>query len=173
MAISAELADHYIGNVHGIYYFEAIDISHPLIPSDLHYTNASFQLEGLLDNTGSATAIYLPLPFTANIPEKNTEGNQSLDLSFSNVSAELVPFVDAMIGGPQQAMSLTYRVFLSSQTNGSGHYLNQLVPAWKFEVSSATFVEDVVTMSATKLDIHNRVFPRVRYTRLAFPGLDR
>jgi hypothetical protein len=173
MAISAELIDVYTGNPDGIYYFSAIDLRHAALSVDLHYTNASFEVTGLLDNDIGDSAIYAPLPFDHTFPAKNTDGNQSLDLSFSNVTAELIRYIELMTDAPQDSMELTFRVFLSSQTNGFGHYINQLIPPWRYEVSSVSATADAVTMSATKLNTHNRVFPRVRYTAVGFPGLVR
>ncbi|MEE4661485.1 MAG: DUF1833 family protein [Halieaceae bacterium] len=173
MAISAALADVYLGNPHGVYFIEAIDIEHAALTSALHYTNASFGVTGLLDNALLDTASYIPLPFTATLPEKNTDGNQSLDLSISNVTAELVGYIDQMAAAPQSPITLTYRVFLSSQVSASGHYLNQLTPPWRYEVSSVALTATEALMSATKVNIHNRLFPRVRYTRTSFPGLAR
>lgn len=173
MAISQELADVYLGNPYNVYYFEAIDIAHTALTSDLHYTNNSFHLTGLLDNTTGESAQFSPLPFSAVLPEKNTEGNQSLGLSVSNVTTDLIDYIEQMAAAPQSPMELTYRVFLSTQKNASGAYMNQLVPAWRFEVSDVIAREQQITMSATKLNTHNRSFPRVRYTRITFPGLSR
>lgn len=173
MPISAELADVYLGNPHGIYYFEAIDIEHDALASALHYTNTSFEFTALLDNQLPDTATFTPLPFDATLPSKNTEGNQSLELSMSNVTAELIDSIRTMTSAPQSPMRLTYRVFLTTQVDGNGHYLNQLDPPWRYEVSQIPVTARELVMSATKINTHNRSFPRERYTRLRFPGLAR
>lgn len=173
MTISSELADVYLGNPDGIYFIEAIDLSHTALASDLHYTNASFRLRARLDNSLPEAATYAPLPFNATLPSKNTDGNQSLELSVSNVTAALVAAIDTMASAPESPISLSYRVFLSTQKDSSGHYLNQLTPPWRYEVSAVSLTAESATMSATKINTHNRSFPRVRYTRTRFPGLAR
>ena len=173
MAISAELQDVYLNNPANIYFFEAIDLDHQVLAAALHYTNSSKSFVGLVDNAGSATNQYTPLPFSITLPEKNTEGNQSLNISMSNVTTRLVAYINSMASAPQSPIQLTYRVYLSTQKNVSDEYLNQLTPPWKYEVSSVSLTQDAIIMSATKLNTHNRSFPRVRYTRTAFPGLAR
>lgn len=173
MPISQELADVYLGNPSGIYFIEAIDISHVALASSLHYTNNSFEITGLLDNALPDTAKFSPLPFDATLPEKNTEGNQTLDLSVSNITAELIDYITQVTNAPQSPMQLIYRIYLTTQVNAGGAYLNQLIPPWRYDVSSVSVTAQAVQMSATRLNIHNKSFPRVRYTRLTFPGLAR
>lgn len=173
MPISQELADVYLGNPDGVYFIEAIDLAHSALASTLHYTNSSFGITGLLDNAQPEHASFLPLPFDAKLPNKNTGGNQSLELSVSNISTTLVQHIVRMTEAPQESIQLAYRVFLSTQVDPAGHHINQLVPAWRYEVSSVVVTGDAVQMSATKVNIHNRSFPRVRYTRITFPGLSR
>jgi hypothetical protein len=173
MAISAELQDVYLNNPHGIYFMEAIDIDHAILDTTLRYTNASKAFEGLIDNSGTAAALYTPLPFTIVLPDKDTDGTQSLDISLSNVTTTLVAYITSITSAPQSAIELTYRIFLSTQKDGNDAHINQLDPPWRYEVSSASLTQDAVVMSATKLNTHNRSFPRVRYTRTDFPGLAR
>jgi hypothetical protein len=173
MPISTELADVYMNNPHGIYFIEAIDIEHSALTDPLHYTNASKAITGLLDNAGEDFVQYDPLPFNAKLPDKNTDGTQSLELSISNITTALVQYINIMATAPQEPMRLSYRVFLSTQVSLAGHHLNQLVPPWRYEVSSVSLTAQAVVMSATKVNIHNRSFPRVRYKRTTFPGLAR
>lgn len=173
MAISQELADVYLNNVSGVYLIEAIDIQHAALLSPLYYTNWSKAITGLLDNAEPGSRQFDPLPFTAVLPEKNTDGNQALELSVSNITTSLVQYINIMSAAPQSPITLTYRVFLTTEVNGSGHHINQLTPPWRYEVSSVALTAQEVQMSATKVNIHNRSFPRVRYKRTTFPGLAR
>jgi len=173
MAISNELADLYMNNKSGVYFFEAIDIQHAALDGPLHYTNWSTAVNGLVDNAGSAFNAYISMPFTAVLPEKNTDGNQSLELSISNVTTALVAYINIMTAAPQSPIDITYRVFLTGQVDGSGNYLNQMNPPWYYEASAVSVTADSVVLSATKLNTHNRSFPRKRYTQVDFPGLAR
>lgn len=173
MAISPALADVYLTNPDGIYFIEAIDIAHPALANTLHFTNASFDVVGLLDNAKGGSATFKSLPFAAVLPEKNTQGNQQLQLSVSNITNELIDDILLMTDAPQQSATLEYRVFLTTQKDGSGAHINQLTVPWRYEISSVNVTAEAVTMSATKINTHNKSFPRIRYRRTTFPGLSR
>jgi hypothetical protein len=173
MAISPDLAARYLGNPDQLYDIEAISLSHPALAEDLHYTNASFPIIGLLDNALPGTAEFRPLPFSTTMPSKNTEGSQSLQFSVSNVTAELVAAIAIIESAPQSPLTLLYRVYMSTQKNVDGAYINQRTPPWRFEVSNIATTAEAATFSATKINIHNRSYPRARYTRTRFPALDR
>lgn len=173
MAISTELADVYLGNPHGVHFIEAIDLAHPALPFDLHFTNYTFSIPGLVDNLGTAFNTYVAVPFIITQPSKTTAGNQALELSFSNVNQQLVSYVNTMAEAPQDSITLTFRVFLTTQVDAAGSHINQLNPPWTFEVSSVGMNAQAAIMQATKLNTHNRSFPRVRYRRDNFPGLAR
>lgn len=172
MTISADLADTYMGNPHGIYYFEALEFSHPALTDDLYYTNRSFAIEGFLDNAvPNSNRLFRPIPFDVLKPEKNAEGNQVLEISFSNITAELISVLDIVSSAPQASMTVAYRVFLSSQVDGNGVHFNQLTPPWRYEISAVPVDANAVVMQGTKVNLYNRTFPRIRYRRDTFPAL--
>lgn len=171
MAISAALQEVYGANPDGVYYIQALSITHSALTAPLHFTNWSQEFTGHIEDSG--TARFKRMPFELQWPTKDTEGTQSVGISISNATRGLMQAIRQMTDQPSESAVFHVRVYLTSQTDVNGVYIQQLDPAMQYEVAAISVEQTRCTMSATKLNSHNRQFPRMVYRPDLFPGLSR
>lgn len=170
MAISQALQDIYAANPTGAYYFEVVEIEHSALSAPLVMTNASVEANVRV-NVNAARAI--PVPFTVVLPAKDTTGTQSFNLVISNREQEILHNFEQMAVRPEEAAIMRYNVFIRGVVSPSGVHQPQYNPAPRYDITAFNVDENSITAIATKVNLHNKRWPRVTYTPSLFPGLDR
>lgn len=109
---------------------------------------------------------FLPVRFTIKRPaESDTGGVNEMDLSISNVSRKLMPYLD-QVKESRVPIQCIYRPYLQSDT--SAPHMN---PPLRATLRSVSMTMLVVTAKIGFGNLINRRFPRVDYTPDTHPGL--
>ena len=117
--------------------------------------------EDITTDVGTFTATAMEVA----LPERNTQGYQSLRFAIANVSGQAQRLIDDAdeTGDP---IELIYRVYLASDLTAPAEQPK------RFLVREVTFNnQGAVQVSAAYKDLINRAWPRVRYTADFAPGL--
>ena len=170
MAISSALADIYNANPSGFYYAEVLTIKHSALAQPLVLTNTTVEFE-LTTDYGVHTAI--PTPFTLTLPTKDTSGSQAMNVVISNREQSILDDVEWMARQPYEPAILTYNVVIKGVVDSSGVHEPQYTPSARYDVTTFTVTEDSIVAMASRVNTHNKRWPKVIYTPDLFPGLDR
>ena len=167
--ISPELQRIYAVAPVDAFYMEAISMSHSALPEDLHMTNMEFGFSG---DIGTGTpADFIATPFSLTLPNKDTTGSQQLQITLSNVEQDIINDVERMARRPYEPVIFHYRVYIHNELNTAGNHKQQLNPAWRMEISAFNITQSAITCVASRVNSHNKPWPRLLYTPDNFPGI--
>jgi hypothetical protein len=123
-------------------------------------------LEADAPENGGEAVTFTALAFEAKLPDQGSDGSPDAQLDIDNVSAILMPYLEAAANS-QYKVGLTYRMFLASDLTKPGLIMDGLTP------NSANATETHASVKAGYETFYNTPFPPKTYTALEYPGLDR
>ena len=167
MPISPELAAVYATAPVDRYYVETLSLEHPAFENGIRFlTNHN---GGWIGDMGDGViATYQYAPFVAVPPSDADQAAISLQVAIDNAGRELMEELENLSQTPSQPITVTYRVYLSSDPQ-----VLQNDPPLVLSVASVTATQDAVTFAATLTNLRNRPFPSMLYTTQLYPGLER
>ena len=169
MAISQALADIFNANPSGFYYSEVISINHSALSVPLVMTNSSVQFRASVDGV---TRVVVPTPFDIKLPDKDTSGNQSMNITMSNHEQNIINCIELMAQQPYEPAICTYNVYINTASS-TGVLNPEYTPSPRYDITSFSVTGSTIVAVATKTNLHNRRWPKRVYTPTLFPGLDK
>ena len=163
MTISATLQAIYRNPASTSEFCDVLALSHPSMGS---YYLANWH-EAVPVSIDGAVRDFLPVPFEAVLPSRDGEGQQDLQLVICNVGEEMTQALDKALAQPTQPIRCRYSVAIIGSTR------LQYDPPFELSLTNIALNEVVLTATATRADVINLKFPRVRYDMMAYPGLRR
>lgn len=106
-----------------------------------------------------------PAGFQFTLPPSTEDGIQSVNIAIDNVDRRVTDFIKAAIS-TQVAVELVYRPYLNTDLT-----VPQMMPPLVLYLKDLKVILMQVTGRATFMDITNKKFPSILYTREAFPTL--
>lgn len=131
---------------------------------DTIYLVQSHQYIEAIDEIGH-THIFEPGGFQFTLPPSTEEGFQSLNVAIDNVGRRVTDFLEAA-KSQKVPVQMIYRPYLSTDLSEP-----QMDPPLKFYLKDIKVTAFQVTGRATFMDIVNKKFPSILYTREKFPTL--
>ena len=165
MTLSPDLIEVYASGRSDIFYVEALSIAHPDLPAPVNITNWP---EGFTGGTEDGDAAFVPLPFSVQLPSKDTEGSQTLSIQISNADLSLIDEIELMSQRPFAPAVCRYRIYLNTDFT-----VQQLDPSLRLELSRFTATRQLIQAEASMVNMHNRLFPKLLYNPSLYRGLDR
>lgn len=144
---------------------ETLQLSHISWANDFWIVNDVYNWNFTLED-GNPQG-FIALPFELKLPNKDTGGNQELQISICNIGMELMQLLEVAALFPA-AIDVTLRIFLDIPNS-----FPQNDPPMVLAISEVDADMQNVTATATRYDVINRPFPSRIYTMKEFPGLDR
>jgi hypothetical protein len=111
---------------------------------------------------------YYPAFFEVVLPRMDGKGQQDVQLSLQNVDRVIVDELELANADPSVRITVTLRLFLESDP-GAGSQNEPFI----LSLSNVQATSQVVTGTAGRSDILNRMFPAEVYRITRWPGLDR
>ena len=111
------------------------------------------------------TKIFEPAGFQFTLPPSTEEGFQSLNVAIDNVGQRVTAFIKAAMS-EKVAVKMIYRPYLSTDLTQP-----QMDPPLVLYLKDVQVTETQVTGRATFMDIVNKKYPGILYTRERFPAL--
>jgi hypothetical protein len=162
MAISQELQDRYSSEC-DIDWRNAFVLYHPSA-GYRYLIDDSHEFIGFVDGV---LKTFLPVPAKVKLPALDDSGRQEMSITWANISREAQVFLDAAVQGPDSPVICRYSIYLLD--NQTAH----IDPWIEFHLSFVSITEEVVMVTASRVDILNRIFPGEVYRPDRFPGLVR
>lgn len=139
----------------------------------IQFNHPAFNAEGVLrlaQSSNPVTAagdVYDAAAIDIQIPSRNTEGTQQVNIGLSNVKnsvwLELVKVVNWNIVN-DVPMTLDIKQFMASD-------LNSVASFFSFQVNTVSVSAQTATVTASYSQIYNTYYPRKRYYPSEYPGL--
>lgn len=156
MALNDALKELYTYNPIEQVQYDTVTISHSEFSQTYNLVkgNQNLTLGGVL---------YTASGFTFTLPEKG--GNQQ-DLSFSidNVESDIINELESALNTPEEAISFTYRIFISTEPTVVQFELS-------LQLQEITFNQFSIDGRATNINLFDSTFPRQRFDSWKFTGL--
>jgi hypothetical protein len=134
------------------------------IVNDFEPLRATLEDDAPLD--GGAEVTFRPVPMRIRLPDESSDAPAgTVEIEISNVSRELVPYLEAAAASADP-IELMFRTYLPSDTGGPHE-----TPPLRVQVTGATVTTTAVSLTASFGDTTNRRFPRLEYTPEDFPCL--
>lgn len=109
--------------------------------------------------------VFQPCNFDFTLPSANEEGVQSLNITIDNMNREASDFVE-VAADSDVSVEVIYRPYLSIDLSTP-----QMDPPLVMFLEDIQITETEVTGRGTFMDIVNKKFPSIIYTRAQFPSL--
>jgi hypothetical protein len=170
MTLSAELQERYSTEV-AIDWHNAFILSHPKATTRYlidHYEEVEAYVD--IDTNGDGKGpmvLFLPVPAQIEMPTLDDSGNQDLRIVWCGIQGEAKAFLDQAIQDPSSPVSCRHSIYIE------GDPLPQSYPWTEFYLSSVTITEQGVSVTASRSDILNHMFPTEVYRVDKFPGVRR
>lgn len=134
------------------------------VVNDFEPLQATVEADAPLD--GGAEVTFRPVPMRIRLPDESSDAPAgTVEIEISNVSRELVPYLDAAAASADP-IEIMFRTYLPSDTSAPHE-----TPPLRVQVTGATVTTTAVTLQAGFGDTTNRRFPRLEYTPEDFPCL--
>lgn len=145
---------------------ETLEISHVDWPITQYLVNDDQSWQFQLEN--GTPKIFRAIPFTVQLPVKNTEGRQDLSIIIANAGREMMEMVETAAKRPNFPLQVNFRVYLD---NPNSKPMND--PPLRLDIGEVTADNYTITAIASRFEMLNRKWPTVLYTADTFPGLVR
>lgn len=109
--------------------------------------------------------VYEPVGFQFSLPPSNEEGFQSLNVAIDNVGRRVTDFITTAMS-VAEPIKVVYRPYLSTDLTQP-----QMDPPLILYLKDVRITAIQVTGRATFMDVVNKKFPSMLYTRDRFPSL--
>ena len=184
MAISQELKEIYATAPRNTFYVEALSLFHKGFNDKggagdaIHITNRPvfFKADFLHHNGNTYNGTFNPVPFQIKLPKQDATGTADMDVVIANANITsgnsgftMLDRIESATDYPMTPMILMYRIYVS--TGGVVDPAEHLNPAIRLDVTSIQVTGETISMSASKMSLHNRAFPANVYNVNDFPGL--
>lgn len=140
-----------------------LEIRQDTVQSRIYLVQARRELIALDENGVSRT--FEPSGFQFTLPPSTEEGFQSINVAIDNIGQRITDFIEAAKGSPVP-VSLIYRPYLSNDLTQP-----QMNPPLILYLKDIQVTATQVTGRATFMDVANKRFPSILYTRERFPSL--
>lgn len=166
MPISDELKKIYANTNTAQRYVECVSLTHPNFGQEFHLTN-DFRSWTFLD-VANKPITFSPLPFTVSLPSQDGLGLNELDFSFANAGGLMMAALENARVNSQVPISVIYHVYRDIPND-----VPQINPPYSMEITEVAVSETSLNARATRFNVLGRIFPRIKYSVVDFPGLKR
>jgi hypothetical protein len=165
MAISPELKAVYTTAPVARHYIETLSLEHENLTYVRWITNQAGGWTAKIEDATTQTFEYVPFAVIA--PASEEEGAIRLQVVVDNADRVLMENLEALAATPTTPITLTYRVYLSDDTN-----IVQNEPM-VLDITHVTASQFLISFEAGLENIRGRPFPSKLYTIDRYPGLSR
>lgn len=146
-----------------VYYLDTLTIEHPSVETPIRIVNDRIGHDLVLED--DTPAFFEPASFRFVLPAAGDNGVQELSIAIDNVDRRPSNFIKQVIGSKDPVV-VTYRPYLFD-----GEPVLAMRPPLVLFLTDVVITATEVTGRATFVDILNRDFLSVNYSRRNFPGL--
>jgi hypothetical protein len=175
VSYSEALAEAYASAPEDEIILDTLEIRHELfqqagVPFAIRVVNDHTALEAVLEDdaplNAGTTVRFEPVYFNMTRPSESESGQTpEVDLSVSNVSRYILPYID-LLKGNRNPIQVTWRPYLASDLSGP-----HMVPPLTLSVRGITADLLTVNMRVGLGELTNRRYPALEYTAKKFPGM--
>ncbi len=148
---------------HNTVVLHTIEIRQPTVQNPIYLVQARQSIVAVDEDGHSHT--FEPVGFSFSLPPSNEEGFRSLNVAIDNVGRRISAFVETAKSA-KVPVEMWYRPYLSDDLTQP-----QMDPPLVLYLKELQITTAQVTGRATFMDVVNRKFPAILYTRARFPTL--
>lgn len=147
----------------GIVHYDTLEFRQTGVQNPIYLVQSRRELVAFDENAVQRT--FEPAGFQFSLPPSNEEGFQSLNIAIDNVGQRISIFVQTAMS-EREPVKVIYRPYLSTDLTTP-----QMIPPLVLYLKDLRITTFQVTGRATFMDIVNKKFPSLLYTREKFPSL--